>query len=88
MIVKFKKAFLKDLNKLPEEIKKQVQQIVYIDIPNAIDLLTIRKIKKIKRYGNYYRLKLGNYRIGFEYKDRIATFYRVLHRKDIYKYFP
>jgi mRNA interferase RelE/StbE len=42
----------------------------------------------MKGYTNFYRIKTGDYRIGFEYKDGEIIIYRVLHRKDIYKYFP
>jgi mRNA-degrading endonuclease RelE of RelBE toxin-antitoxin system len=35
-----------------------------------------------------YRLRLGNYRIGFFFENETAELVRVLNRKDIYKYFP
>ncbi|MGL4377778.1 MAG: type II toxin-antitoxin system RelE family toxin [Microcoleaceae cyanobacterium] len=37
---------------------------------------------------NAYRLRVGDYRIGFYFDDETITFVRVLHRKDIYRYFP
>jgi mRNA interferase RelE/StbE len=46
-------------------------------------------VEKIEGYVNYYRIRIGNYRIGCEMQtgDKII-FYRVKHRKDIYRVFP
>ncbi|XZN91975.1 MAG: type II toxin-antitoxin system RelE family toxin [Microcoleus sp.] len=50
------------------------------------DLQTIVNLKKLKGDDNAYRL--GDYRIGFYFDGETVTFARVLHRKDIYRYFP
>ncbi|HAO10876.1 MAG TPA: plasmid stabilization protein, partial [Planktothrix sp. UBA8407] len=44
--------------------------------------------KKLKGDDNAYRLRVGDYRIGFYFDGETVTFARVLHRKDIYRYFP
>ena len=64
-------------------IKAAIEQV-----ENADNLLEIGNIKKLKADGNYYRIRVGDYRIGLaEDKDAIA-FVRVLHRKEMYRYFP
>ena len=82
----FKKSFAKDLkthsknkNLLPQ-IQKTIQEI------EAAQNMTT--IKKLKTDGPYYRIRIGNYRIGLTIEDEIVTFVRVLHRSDIYRYFP
>ncbi|HLO85710.1 MAG TPA: type II toxin-antitoxin system RelE/ParE family toxin [Nostocaceae cyanobacterium] len=45
-------------------------------------------IKKLKGEGNYYRLRVGDYRIGVVVTENTMIFVRVLHRKDIYRFFP
>ncbi|MGH2412635.1 MAG: type II toxin-antitoxin system RelE family toxin, partial [Microcystaceae cyanobacterium] len=35
-----------------------------------------------------YRIRLGDYRIGLFIEGKTVTFARVLHRKEIYRYFP
>lgn len=35
---------------------------------------------------NYF--KFGNYRIGIKIINDVLIFERILHRKDIYKYYP
>ncbi len=88
MNVAYKRRFLKELNKVPDPIKQKVQVLVFDQIPHAEEIRNIAGLKKIKGFPNYYRLRIGEYRIGlFVDKDRIV-FCRILHRKDIYKYFP
>ncbi|WP_256973597.1 type II toxin-antitoxin system RelE/ParE family toxin [Nostoc sp. T09] len=50
--------------------------------------MKISNIKKLKADGNYYRIRVGDYRIGFAEDEDMITFVRVLHRKEIYRYFP
>lgn len=45
-------------------------------------------IKPIAGFKGYYRMRLGNYRMGFKKEEAAIIFMRVLHRKDLYKYFP
>jgi mRNA interferase RelE/StbE len=40
-------------------------------------------------FKNYYRLRIGEYRLGFEKIDEnTIRFILIAHRKDIYKLFP
>ncbi len=88
MKISFKNAFLKDLEKLPSDYKDRIEHLVFDEIPKIDNLLNIKNIKKIRGDKNYYRIRVGNYRIGFEVRDGELGFMRVLHRKDIYRYFP
>jgi mRNA interferase RelE/StbE len=46
-------------------------------------------IKKMKGYQDYYRIRVGDYRIGRKVgKKSEITFYRIKSRADIYKVFP
>lgn len=45
-------------------------------------------LKKLKGGGNYYRIRVGEYRIGIIVEGDAITFVRCLHRKEIYRYFP
>jgi mRNA interferase RelE/StbE len=48
----------------------------------------LNNIKKLKAKGDYYRIRVGDYRIGLTANEEVITFVRVLHRKEIYRYFP
>jgi mRNA interferase RelE/StbE len=46
-------------------------------------------MKKMRSYDNYYRIRVGSYRISCEIKAKATIiFYRVKSRKNIYKLFP
>ncbi|WP_324610960.1 type II toxin-antitoxin system RelE family toxin [Moorena producens] len=52
------------------------------------DLSEINNIKKLKGEDNAYRIRVGDYRIGFFMKGDTMIFSRVLHRREFYRYFP
>ena len=55
----------------------------------AIDKLSkITACKKLKGSKNAYRIRVGNYRIGFIFKNQTIIFIRFLHRSKIYNSFP
>jgi len=63
--------------------------LVFDKIPQLDDLFAQLDIKKMKGYQSYYRIRVGDYRIGckMEHVDQIV-FYRVKSRADVYRIFP
>ena len=89
MICLFKKTFLKDLAELPNTHRKKIEKLVFEDIPNMKDIPDNLNIRKMQGYDSYYRIKIGNLRVGCELlKGNKIVFYRVKQRKDIYRVFP
>lgn len=70
MKVNFKRAFLKDLDNLPENIKRQIQETVFLEIPKTKSLMEIKGVKKLRGYSNYYRIKFNDYRVDLNYVER------------------
>lgn len=88
MNIEFRKSFEKDLLKiLDADLFQRVQEIIE-QVENAEKLSEIKNVKKIKGEVNYYRIKVGNYRIGIKVNNNVVSFVRILHRKEIYRYFP
>ena len=84
----FKESFLKALLKLKNpELKSQIVQIIN-NIETAEDIRDISNLKKLHGPGKYYRIKIGEYRIGLKIIDDLIYFVDIAHRKDIYKHFP
>ena len=85
----YKKTFLKDLTKLPSDYQERVENLVFEDIPQTDNISAIAEMKRMKGYKDYYRIRIGDYRIGckVERQGKII-FYRVKSRSDIYKIFP
>ena len=47
-----------------------------------------RDLKKLSGGGDYYRIRVGDYRTGIALEGETVAFVRCLHRKEIYRYFP
>ncbi|MBE9215706.1 type II toxin-antitoxin system RelE/ParE family toxin [Plectonema cf. radiosum LEGE 06105] len=88
MNVEFRKSFEKDLSKIRDETLLQKIQAVIEEVENAENLLDVKNVKKLKADGDYYRIRIGDYRIGLTISDDAIVFVRALQRKDIYRYFP
>ena len=81
------KSFQKDLLKLDSQTKKQLLKLVsqLIQISSIVD---VPNLKKITGFKNAYRIRFGVYRIGIRKNGDTIILVRILHRKDIYRYFP
>ena len=88
MKVQFRKSFEKDISKIRDGDLLARRQSVIEEFENAKSLLDISNIKKLKAQGDYHRIRVGNYRIGIADNKDVITFVRVLHRQEMYRYFP
>lgn len=87
MIFLYNKKFLKDLSALPEDERRKIEQFVFTEVVTEKSFRDIRT-EKLKGYKNHYKIRFGSYRVGIHYQNNTLTFERVLHRKEIYKFFP
>ncbi len=89
MKVKYLPSFIKDLKSLKStSVYDTIQKIVFEEIPAMDNFNDLVGIKRLKSNSNAYRIRVGDYRIGFFCDGEIITFARVLHRREIYRYFP
>lgn len=88
MTIEFKSSFLKQLQKLKDKALQDAIYRVIVSVEYASAIEDIPKIKKLAGYSTYYRIRVGDYRIGLNVIDHIVYFVTFDHRKDIYKYFP
>lgn len=88
MIVKIDRSFARDVEKIKSEsLKKNISRVIS-DIQNTAKVSEIPNLKKIHGTRNYYRIRLGDYRLGIIISEKEVQLIRFLHRKDVYKYFP
>lgn len=88
MKVHFSKIFAKDLRKFREsKILAKVKNIIET-IENNNDVRSIDNLKKLQGQEIYYRIRLGEYRLGLKIVQNEVTFMRLLHRREIYRHFP
>ena len=82
------KSFEKDTDKLNDQ--KLLQSIAEcIDLILKVGKLSdIPNCKKLKGSKNAYRIRIGDYRIGFIFEKQTIELIRFLHRSVIYTFFP
>lgn len=82
-------TFIKDLKKLKStSVYNSIKKLVTEEILTYQSFAQIPNLKKIKGAKNAYRIRIGDYRIGFFAEQDKIIFSRVLHRKEIYRFFP
>lgn len=88
MNVEFRKSFEKDLEGLRDtSLLKKIKSVIE-EVENAVSLAEVNNVKKLKADGDYYRIRVGDYRIGIAVSEDVVIFVRVLHRREVYRYFP
>lgn len=88
MIVRIDKSFEKDVKNINSQlINKRVTKVIN-EIQTADKISDITNLKKIQGTNNYYRIRIGDYRVGIIITKTEIQLIRLLHRKDIYRYFP
>ena len=74
-------------NVIPRELLTKIKESI-LDCKASPTLNEIKNIKKKQGYQTFYRLKIGDYRIGLEIVNDELIFVRFLHRKENYRFFP
>ena len=81
--VEFSNSARKQFRKLPSDIQKRIQakinELAIEPRPNGV--------KKLQSDDNFYRIRVGDYRVVYEIKDDIllVIVMRVKHRSEVYK---
>ncbi len=84
----FTNKFLNQVSSLRfKTIRKKVEKVI-LEVENADSLSQIKNLKKLRGETKYFRIRIGDYRIGLYLENEIIEFTTIDHRKDIYKHFP
>ena len=88
MQVEFLTKFSKDIDRISlKSVKSNLSKLIQL-MESEENLNNIPHLKKLAGHKSAYRVRLGDYRVGFFYENQRIIFARVIHRKDIYKVFP
>ena len=88
MKVDFRKSFLKEVKKLRNKSLKDDIASAIVQVESAENITQIKNLKKLSGYDIYYRIRVGDYRIGIKVEREVVHFVIVEHRKDVYRNFP
>lgn len=88
MKISITRKFLKDLAVVPAPYRKKIEAFVFIEVSKLNSYHKIAGLQKLQGYEEYYKIRFGDYRVGVKIEEDELIFERVLHRKEIYRYFP
>jgi mRNA interferase RelE/StbE len=90
MNILFERSFAKDLKAITDATTRSAIQATIQDIKDKATPSELTNCKKLHGYSTLYRLRIGDYRLGMEFRedDNTMIIVRCLHRKEIYRYFP
>ncbi len=88
MNTRFRESFDQDLSALTDAgLLRRIGRVIE-RVEAAQTLQQIPNLKRLDARGKYYRIRVGDYRVGFVFEQGAVTFVRCLNRKEIYRYFP
>ncbi|MBL1262425.1 type II toxin-antitoxin system RelE family toxin [Candidatus Methylomicrobium oryzae] len=88
MEVRYNKKFLKQLASVPSETRVKIEGFVFDELISASSIFSLGKIEKMQGYHGFYKVRFGNYRVGLAIENEVVIVKTVMHRRDIYKFFP
>jgi len=90
MKLTYSRLALKDIDKIRDRhaVRGLVKALDLLEA--ADDLRTMSQVKALAGNGSYYRIRIGNYRLGFRQSDdgQGVLIMRMMHRREIYRHFP
>jgi mRNA interferase RelE/StbE len=84
----FRESFAVDLSALNDDALLRRIENVSEQVEAASSFQHIFNLKRLETKGKYYRIRIGDYRLGFIFEKGAVPFIRCLNRKEIYRYFP
>jgi mRNA interferase RelE/StbE len=88
MEVRYSKKFLKQLSDVPSETRVKIEAFVFDELISASSIPSLGKVEKMQGYHGFYKVRFGNYRVGLAIENEVITVKTVMHRREIYKFFP
>lgn len=88
--------FASDLASLPEPVRSRVEEFSFELLPSTKNPFQLGKLEQLREHKGYHghkgyhKVRFGRYRLGLhlDTKRKEIHLLRVMHRKDIYRYFP
>lgn len=91
MEVIFKKSFIKALKSTPKPIQRLTENVISkLETTSSLEKSGVdyTKIEGQKKGEQYYRIRIGDWRMGIEYIHPKIIIITILTRGDVYKHFP
>jgi mRNA-degrading endonuclease RelE of RelBE toxin-antitoxin system len=84
----FLASFLTDVKKLRDAKVRRAVTAAIENVEAAMSAADVRSLKRLSGQRDYFRIRLGDWRIGVHITGDTVTFVRCLNRREIYRFFP
>ncbi|MCH8476116.1 MAG: hypothetical protein LAT55_12920 [Opitutales bacterium] len=88
MKVEFHKSFERDLRKVRDHSLLERVRTAIIELEEAETLENLSQVKAMKGHPEYFRIRIGEYRLGLKRTEHGLRLIRFLNRGHIYQKFP
>lgn len=88
MNVIYTKTITKDVRKIKDKKLADKLTAIIQQLKTSSSLEEIQQLKKLKGHPAAYRIRVGDYRLGFYYEENTVILARMVKRSVIYKLFP
>ena len=88
MEVEYSAGFTRDLRRIRSSDIRQRALRKIEEIEDASAIIHVTHVVRMTGGGSYYRIRIGDYRLGITVQGDVVTMLRFLHRRDIYRFFP
>jgi len=88
MKIKYLRSAQKDVKKIKDKkVQKNIRNEIAL-MKKASNIQELVNVKKLAGHPNAFRMRIGNYRLGFYLENDTILLARFVKRNDIYKLFP
>ena len=88
MRVEPNRGFTRDLRRIRSSELRQRVLLKIEELEAASAITEVRGVVKMAGEGSYYRIRIGDYRLGLAMAGDEAILLRLPHRSEIYQFFP
>ena len=89
MEIEYNAGFTHDLRRIRNQDLLRRVATAIADLESASSITAVSgAVRMASTSGTYYRLRIGDYRLGFAIEDDKVILVRLLHRREIYRFFP
>jgi mRNA interferase RelE/StbE len=79
---------LKDLSGIPAKTRVRIEFFVFSELLELDGVDQCGKMERMSGYPSCFKIRFGDYRVELRLEDDTIILERVLHRKEIYRFFP
>ena len=88
MEIEYAAGFTRDLRRIDSsDLRQRVLRKIQ-EIEEASSIAEVTGVRRMTGREHYYRVRIGDYRLGVTVEGNVVTLLRFLHRRDIYHHFP